>query len=62
MYINKEAVSLVLLSFQICPLTSFYLAYWQWRRKAWKENLIETIKARYEMEPLELPKEYEFAS
>ncbi|XP_053380870.1 surfeit locus protein 1-like [Mercenaria mercenaria] len=43
----------------VCPVTCVFLAYWQIKRKKWKEDLIATIKDRYEMEPLELPNDLE---
>ncbi|XP_060596023.1 SURF1-like protein, partial [Ruditapes philippinarum] len=41
----------------ICPITCVGLAIWQVKRKEWKENLIDTIKERYEMDPIQLPKD-----
>lgn len=42
----------------VIPATCLCLAYWQVKRKKWKEDLIAQLKQRCNMEPIELPKDF----
>lgn len=53
-YINKFSVVILVICFQMFPLTAYGLAYWQWQRRKWKINLLKTIDERTAADPVPL--------
>lgn len=51
---NKFSVVILVICFQMFPLTAYGLAYWQWQRRKWKINLLKTIDERTAADPVPL--------